>query len=301
MRPIRIFVLFSLAWLFFCQNALATGDCDSNGSVTIAEVQSAINMFLGLKESITCVDEDSSASVSISEVQKTINAFLGLIPVNTSPVANAGTAQNVFTGALVTLDGNGSSDANGDALTYSWVINSKPANSTAVLSSAIVVKPTFIPDIAGTYILNLVVNDGKVDSTTAAVTVNATAPYLQLSQTDSFFGATTIFLMPYTTTATSNQTLIGIPAPTYATVDTFTLKAIGTDFTVKDLSAVDSTGRVVPYFSGLSGGQTITAGSSVTFSLRSPLTRNNTVNLSYRFTVAETTNTFTYNVTLRTN
>ena len=54
------------------------GDCDGSGTVTIAEVQSAINMFLGLKTVEACVDLDSSNSVSIAEVQKVINSFLGL-------------------------------------------------------------------------------------------------------------------------------------------------------------------------------------------------------------------------------
>ena len=54
------------------------GDCDSSGTVTIAEVQSAINMFLGLKTAEACVDQDSNSSVSIAEVQKVINSFLGL-------------------------------------------------------------------------------------------------------------------------------------------------------------------------------------------------------------------------------
>ena len=54
------------------------GDCDFNGTVSIAEVQSAINMFLGLKQAAICVDVDNNSSVSISEVQKAINSFLGL-------------------------------------------------------------------------------------------------------------------------------------------------------------------------------------------------------------------------------
>ena len=54
------------------------GDCDSSGTVTIAEVQTAINMFLGLKSVLSCVDQDTSGTVSIAEVQKVINAFLGL-------------------------------------------------------------------------------------------------------------------------------------------------------------------------------------------------------------------------------
>ncbi len=54
------------------------GDCDNSGTVTIAEVQSAINMFLGLKAVDICVDLDNSNGVSIAEVQKVINSFLGL-------------------------------------------------------------------------------------------------------------------------------------------------------------------------------------------------------------------------------
>ena len=54
------------------------GDCDSSGTVTIAEVQSAINMFLGLKTVEACVDIDNNSNVSIAEVQKVINSFLGL-------------------------------------------------------------------------------------------------------------------------------------------------------------------------------------------------------------------------------
>jgi hypothetical protein len=42
------------------------GDCDGNETVTIAEVQSAINMFLGLKRPAASVDQDGDGVVSIS-------------------------------------------------------------------------------------------------------------------------------------------------------------------------------------------------------------------------------------------
>ena len=118
-------------------------------------------------------DFNNDGIVSIAEVQTCINSFLGIIP-NTAPAANAGSAQSVTTGAVVTLDGSGSSDANGDPLTYSWAFT-KPSGSNATLSSATVVKPIFTPDAAGAYVFNLVVNDGKVDSATATVTITASA------------------------------------------------------------------------------------------------------------------------------
>jgi uncharacterized protein YjdB len=59
-------------------SAQIPGDCNNDGIVTIDEVQSAINMFLGIKQVASCVDVDGNGSVGISEVQKVINSFLGL-------------------------------------------------------------------------------------------------------------------------------------------------------------------------------------------------------------------------------
>lgn len=57
---------------------LAAGDCNGDSAVTIAEVQAAINMFLGVQTVERCVDSGNDGSVSIAEVQKVINGFLGL-------------------------------------------------------------------------------------------------------------------------------------------------------------------------------------------------------------------------------
>ena len=54
------------------------GDCDGSGSVTIDEVQAAINMYLGLMAVPACVDTSGDGKVSIDEVQKVINGYLGL-------------------------------------------------------------------------------------------------------------------------------------------------------------------------------------------------------------------------------
>jgi hypothetical protein len=96
-------------------------------------------------------------------------------------VANAGPDRNVATGSLVTLDGSGSSDANGDTLTYGWSFASKPAGSTATLSSATAVNPTFTADMPGAYVLSLVVHDGTVGSAADTVTITAVTGSLSLT------------------------------------------------------------------------------------------------------------------------
>jgi hypothetical protein len=54
------------------------GDCDGNASISIGEVQQAINMFLGLQASGCGVDCSGNGTTSIGEVQKVMNGFLGL-------------------------------------------------------------------------------------------------------------------------------------------------------------------------------------------------------------------------------
>ncbi|HAM49587.1 MAG TPA: hypothetical protein DCP92_02405, partial [Nitrospiraceae bacterium] len=93
------------------------------------------------------------------------------------PIANAGPNQSVDVGTLVTLDGSGSSDPNGDPLIYSWTMQA-PGNSTAVLSDNHAAKPTFTPNVAGVYTFYLSVNDGTLNSTFSAsvvVSVSLTA------------------------------------------------------------------------------------------------------------------------------
>jgi hypothetical protein len=86
-----------------------------------------------------------------------------------------------------------------------------------------------------------------------------------------------------------------------STVGTFKLSAAGDSFTISSLSAVDLNSHVVPYFQSLTDGQVIEPGTDVTFKLLSPLTGGSQSNLRFYFTIQETGETFTYNVTLQTN
>jgi len=71
---------------------------------------------------------------------------------NSSPSANAGQDQSVLSQAAVTLDGSGSQDPDGDAITYSW----RQTSGTAVQLSAITAEaPTFTAPATGINTLSL--------------------------------------------------------------------------------------------------------------------------------------------------
>src|ERR1700722_1876628 len=98
--------------------------------------------------------------------------------INSAPVANAGPNRSVVVGKTVELDGSASTDVDGDRLTYRWSLLSVPTGSNAVLSNTKSVKPTFLADLAGTYVAQLIVNDGWVSSPpdTVTITTGETAP-----------------------------------------------------------------------------------------------------------------------------
>lgn len=92
---------------------------------------------------------------------------------NTAPVADAGADQKGKLNSVITLEGSGSSDADGDTITYDWTLTSAPAGSTAALSDVDTDSPTLIPDVGGLYVASLTVNDGKVNSSSDSVTVTS--------------------------------------------------------------------------------------------------------------------------------
>src|SRR5262249_45004891 len=98
-------------------------------------------------------------------------ALSATLPQNRPPIANAGGNQTVtadHTGnpandtASLTLDGTGSSDPDGDALTYSWTVNGVATGSDPTLPL------TLHP---GTYTVVLTVTDPSNASSTDTVTV----------------------------------------------------------------------------------------------------------------------------------
>ena len=117
--------------------------------------------------------EDKSVFVAVSEYTPNLyGVYSYTLKINVAPVADAGPDQAIYVDDHVTLDGSGSTDADGDIITYSWAFTSIPLDSTAFLDDPTSVNPTFIADIAGTYVVNLVVNDGALDSEADTVSIS---------------------------------------------------------------------------------------------------------------------------------
>lgn len=88
---------------------------------------------------------------------------------NQAPLADAGGAQSVYKNDTVTLTGAGSTDPDGDALSYRWT---QTAGVPVVLTDPDASSPSFqAPAATGTLEFSLVVNDGREDSAPDAVSV----------------------------------------------------------------------------------------------------------------------------------
>jgi hypothetical protein len=92
---------------------------------------------------------------------------------NNPPIADAGRDRRVLIGTVVQLDGSGSRDPDGDTLSFSWEILSRPQGSAAALSDPASATPNFTADLEGEYRVQLTVEDGRGGSASAQVTITA--------------------------------------------------------------------------------------------------------------------------------
>ncbi|MET0406453.1 MAG: M36 family metallopeptidase, partial [Cystobacter sp.] len=121
-------------------------------------------------------DETLTFVLSVSDGQTTVEASVDVVvrQVNRAPVANAGEAISIESGAPASLNGASSTDPDGHALGYTWTQVEGPA---VTLTGADTATPSFTApavDAATTLRFSLVVNDGDLNSEAATVTVTVT-------------------------------------------------------------------------------------------------------------------------------
>jgi hypothetical protein len=162
---------------------LLANDSDANGDpLTITSVQNPAGGTVALGDSgvvftpspnfngsgsFTYTVDDGGGGTATATVGVTVTS------VDDPPVANAGPNRTVRMRSTVTLDGTGSSDAEGNAVTYFWRMTSKPANSRPNLRRERSPNPYFVADMEGTYVVTLVVSDGTTSSTASVVTITS--------------------------------------------------------------------------------------------------------------------------------
>ncbi len=98
---------------------------------------------------------------------------------NLPPLADAGYDAVSTINSVVSLSGHRSTDPNGDRLSYQWAFNEKPATSTSLLQNAQGLSPSFIPDITGRYVVQLITkddSDGESVADTVIIDSNNIAP-----------------------------------------------------------------------------------------------------------------------------
>ncbi|MFT3710793.1 MAG: M36 family metallopeptidase [Archangium sp.] len=114
--------------------------------------------------------------VTVSDGTRTATDSVDItVTGNAAPVANAGMAFNVPSGAVGVLNGSASADADGDALTFTW---SQTAGAMATIAGTSTATTTFTaPTVTAdaTLTFQLAVSDGTAMST-ATVTVTVVAP-----------------------------------------------------------------------------------------------------------------------------
>jgi len=90
-----------------------------------------------------------------------------------APIAMAGADRNVAVSDPQVLDGRASTDPDGRALSYRWTLTTRPAGSLAQLRDATTALLAFVPDVAGTYWLELTVNNAQQSSAPDQLRVRA--------------------------------------------------------------------------------------------------------------------------------
>ncbi len=141
----------------------ASVSTDANGNATLPLFTAAAGLIVTATATSSTNDTSEFSACVTSSSQH-------------EPVADAGPDQSVNAGNTVQLNGTASSDPDSDPLTYLWSFAVRPAGSSSELSNPTTATPTFTPDLAGLYIVRLVVNDGQLDSAPDLVDVRTNGP-----------------------------------------------------------------------------------------------------------------------------
>ncbi len=128
---------------------------------------------------LTLRDARGATSLHTTRVQVNNRRPVANVTSNAQPLALPSVPNvRLPLGTQVTLRGSPSVDADGDALTYLWTVEARPAGSSAALSSPQSADPTFTADVEGSYVFRLRVSDpsGAASERSIGLDVGSYAP-----------------------------------------------------------------------------------------------------------------------------
>ncbi|MGH8520324.1 MAG: Ig-like domain-containing protein, partial [Gammaproteobacteria bacterium] len=243
-------------------------DTDANGNATInpatVAIASAPTNGIAVSNPDGTVTYTPNANFSgtdsftynVQDTQgATSNAATVTVSVNGAPVADAGDDANAVTGQSVSLNGSGSTDPNGDTITFSWRFMAVPPAS--ILTDASIVNPTtpgpsFTPDVDGPYELELTVTDpGGLFSTDTviimAATPNSAPNAIVVPENQTALVGTTVNLDG------SNSNDDGKPNPQLTFQWSFTEKPLGSGLTDANITVSGPNGEFASFIPDVIG------------------------------------------------
>ena len=165
----------SFLWQFAAlpNDSLLSNQDINNAQLAIADFVPDVLGVYEVRLTVSDGDLSNTALLTIS---------IDSLPVNIAPIAQAGNDQQVELGESVNLDGSASNDPDGGpaTLSYLWQFLSVPSGSqtsnTSISNSSSALSE-FLPDVAGSYALQLSVSDGEdTDTDSVIVVVNDILP-----------------------------------------------------------------------------------------------------------------------------
>lgn len=231
---------------------------------------------------------DYQLKLTVSDGYETISeeVTVSYSAENVAPEASVSNKQTFELGESAQLDATASTDGNDDQITYEWKVVSQPENSTATLSSTTEAKPNFTPDLIGDYVLSLAVSDGELTSKNEYIRLSAT----EVGTSDlilMYAEETTARAWPFAEQFNSNISTTG-NAPAHILLGTFTLEAVGKDYTINETTAIDYMGNVNAVMTGMEAGQVLNAGDKINVKMWAEPTQGQLSMISYGFIVDTT-------------